>query len=43
MEEFSPTGYEPELGGIFRDAPDRSGLEPELGGNCVKKGCMWMK
>mgnify|MGYP003336421596 CR=1 FL=1 len=38
MEEFSPTGYEPELGGIFRDAPDRSGLEPELGGELRQEG-----
>ncbi|MEM8637782.1 MAG: ferredoxin [Cyanobacteria bacterium P01_G01_bin.54] len=33
-----PTGYEPELGGIFRDAPDRTGFEPELGGMLRQKG-----
>lgn len=32
------TGFEPELGGIFRDAPDRSGFEPELGGLLRQKG-----
>lgn len=28
----SPSGLEPELGGVFRNAEDRTGLEPELGG-----------
>ena len=36
MANFVPSaersGFEPELGGIFRDTPDRSGFEPELGG-----------
>jgi ferredoxin len=30
--EASPTGLEPELGGILRGASDRTGFEPELGG-----------
>lgn len=42
MDDFSPlsdrSGFEPELGGIFRDAPDRSGFEPELGGEFRQKG-----
>jgi len=33
-----PTGLEPELGGIWRDDPDRSGFEPELGGTLRQKG-----
>ena len=33
-----PTGFEPELGGIFRDAPERTGFEPELGGLLRQKG-----
>jgi ferredoxin len=34
-----PTGFEPELGGIFRDgAPERTGFEPELGGVMRQKG-----
>ena len=32
------SGFEPELGGIFRDSPERSGLEPELGGEIRQKG-----
>jgi ferredoxin len=32
------TGWEPELGGAWRDAPERSGLEPELGGAVRQKG-----
>lgn len=32
------SGFEPELGGIFRDDPERSGLEPELGGSLRQKG-----
>jgi ferredoxin len=32
------SGFEPELGGIFRDAPQRSGFEPELGGVLRQKG-----
>ena len=32
------TGFEPELGGIFRDAPERTGFEPELGGVLRQKG-----
>ena len=42
MDDFSATpersGFEPELGGIFRDAPERSGFEPELGGDLRQKG-----
>jgi ferredoxin len=42
MADFSPasirSGFEPELGGIFRDAPERSGFEPELGGELRQKG-----
>jgi ferredoxin len=50
MSDFSPlppevavearTGLElaPELGGQFRDAPERTGLEPELGGVVRQKG-----
>jgi ferredoxin len=42
MSDFDPTqersGFEPELGGIFRDAPDRTGFEPELGGKLREKG-----
>jgi ferredoxin len=41
MSDFSPnferSGFEPELGGIFRDAPERSGFEPELGGELRDK------
>ena len=33
-----PTGFEPELGGDWRDSPDRTGLEPELGGIVRQKG-----
>jgi len=42
MADFFPSsdrsGFEPELGGIFRDASDRSGFEPELGGEFRQKG-----
>jgi ferredoxin len=42
MADFSLTpersGFEPELGGIFRDAPERSGFEPELGGEWREQG-----
>ena len=42
MDDLSPlsdrNGFEPELGGIFRDAPNRSGFEPELGGEFRQKG-----
>lgn len=42
MSDFSPdserSGFEPELGGIWRDAPERSGFEPELGGVFRQKG-----
>lgn len=41
MDELSPTparsGFEPELGGIFRDQPERTGFEPELGGQFRQK------
>ena len=33
-----PTGFEPELGGIFRDSSERTGFEPELGGAFRQKG-----
>jgi len=33
-----PTGFEPELGGIFRGAEERTGFEPELGGSLRQKG-----
>lgn len=32
------TGFEPELGGLLRDAETRSGFEPELGGAFRQKG-----
>ncbi len=32
------SGFEPELGGIFRDDPERNGFEPELGGVFRQKG-----
>jgi len=35
---FEPSGFEPELGGIFRENSDRSGFEPELGGLIRQKG-----
>lgn len=41
MSDFSPTeksGFEPELGGVFRNAAERSGFEPELGGVWRQKG-----
>lgn len=42
MSDFPPTpersGFEPELGGVFRDSPERSGFEPELGGELRQKG-----
>lgn len=34
----SPTGLEPELGGILRDTADRTGFEPELGGGLRQQG-----
>ena len=37
-DDGSRSGFEPELGGIWRDAPDRSGFEPELGGMLRQKG-----
>lgn len=33
-----PSGFEPELGELWRDAVDRTGLEPELGGAIRQKG-----
>lgn len=32
------SGFEPELGGIWRDNPERTGFEPELGGEDRQKG-----
>jgi ferredoxin len=37
-DELLNTGFEPELGGIWRDNPERSGFEPELGGDDQEKG-----
>ncbi|WAL61592.1 ferredoxin [Thermocoleostomius sinensis] len=34
----TPSGLEPELGGNWRHADDRTGLEPELGGVIRQKG-----
>lgn len=39
--DFSPdhrSGFEPELGGYWRNFDDRSGLEPELGGELRERG-----
>lgn len=36
-DEFR-SGFEPELGGFLRAAPERSGFEPELGGSFRQKG-----
>ncbi len=38
IDNFTTTGFEPELGGIWRDNPERSGFEPELGGDVRQKG-----
>ncbi|HIK53890.1 MAG TPA: ferredoxin [Synechococcales cyanobacterium M55_K2018_004] len=38
VTEVAPSGYEPELGGEWRDAPERTGFEPELGGEVRQKG-----
>ena len=38
QEEDNRSGFEPELGGFLRDAPERSGFEPELGGVLRQKG-----
>ena len=41
MSDFSPSqksGFEPELGGILRNADARTGFEPELGGVWRQKG-----
>lgn len=32
------SGFEPELGGVFREEPERTGFEPELGGIYRQKG-----
>ncbi len=37
-QEDNRSGFEPELGGFLRDAPERSGFEPELGGMLRQKG-----
>jgi ferredoxin len=37
-EDLSRSGFEPELGGLFRELPNRSGYEPELGGDHRQKG-----
>ncbi|MEL6776042.1 MAG: ferredoxin [Cyanobacteria bacterium J06597_16] len=36
--ESDRSGFEPELGGVLRDAQLRSGLEPELGGQFRQNG-----
>ncbi len=36
--DTQPTGFEPELGGQWRDSPERTGFEPELGGSARQKG-----
>ncbi|MCS6941332.1 MAG: ferredoxin [Geminocystis sp.] len=36
--EYAERGLAPELGGIWREEPERSGFEPELGGNDRIKG-----
>jgi len=36
--ESAPSGLEPELGGVWRNAEERSGLEPELGGVVRQRG-----
>ncbi|MBW4600243.1 MAG: ferredoxin [Calothrix sp. FI2-JRJ7] len=36
--EDARSGFEPELGGFLRSAPERSGFEPELGGMLRQKG-----
>ena len=38
ITDASSTGFEPELGGLLRDAEDRSGFEPELGGVWRQQG-----
>lgn len=38
LDNLTSTGLEPELGGIWRDNPERSGFEPELGGDVRQKG-----
>ena len=38
LDNLNPSGFEPELGGIWRDNPERSGFEPELGGLVRQKG-----
>jgi len=35
---MEPTGFEPELGGQWRNAEERTGLEPELGGTDRQRG-----
>ncbi|MBO1351902.1 MAG: ferredoxin [Hormoscilla sp. GUM202] len=37
-EDPDRSGFEPELGGVWRDEPERSGFEPELGGVLRQKG-----
>lgn len=32
------SGFEPELGGLFRNEPERTGFEPELGGILRQQG-----
>lgn len=38
LSNSAPSGFEPELGGHWRNAPDRTGLEPELGGRVRQRG-----
>ncbi|MDY7013010.1 MAG: ferredoxin [Cyanobacteriota bacterium] len=37
-ERPARSGFEPELGGMWREVPERSGFEPELGGELRQKG-----
>ncbi len=38
LSSSEQSGFEPELGGIFRGAAVRTGFEPELGGTWRQKG-----
>ncbi|MBD1910320.1 MULTISPECIES: ferredoxin [unclassified Leptolyngbya] len=37
-DAVKPTGFEPELGGQWRNASERTGFEPELGGMVRQRG-----
>lgn len=38
FSDETPSGFEPELGGQWRNASERTGLEPELGGRVRQRG-----